>query len=419
MRKYEETHPWIKFHCDLTTARPQLWIALGEAASKVTHLSNVPLQPATSRKLLLTYLAKGAAATTAIEGNSLSEAQVMQAVQGKLEVPRSKEYLKQEVDNVISLFNRIKNQIAADQLPPLTAEVIQGYNKEILSNLTLEEEVQPGKFRSHSVVVGNVYRGAPAEDCEFLIRRLCEWLDSSTFTPERPDLEKVYAVIKAVIAHLYLAWIHPFGDGNGRTARMVEFHILMSAGFPTPAAHLLSNHYNETRAEYYRQLDRASKSGGQILPFIEYAVIGFVDQLREQLDQIYRQIWQGTWTNLVHEKIQGAGGTASRRRKLALALGTKEQVEWLDPADVPKLSQELAVMYAVKGAKTIQRDINSLRDYDLIYRDGSRGKIRPKREIVFGLLPVCKRPPFPIPSPPLISPNADPNQMPLSLPQAG
>lgn len=57
----------------------------------------------------------------------------------------------------------------------------------------------------------------------------------------------MYAIFKAVVAHLYLAWIHPVGDGNGRTARLVEFQILLSSGVPSPAAHLLSNHYNQTR----------------------------------------------------------------------------------------------------------------------------------------------------------------------------
>jgi Fic family protein len=98
-----------------------------------------------------------------------------------------------------------------------------------------------------------------------------------------------------VVAHLCLAWIHPFGDGNGRTARLVEFQILLGAGVPTPAAHLLSNHYNQTRTEYYRQLDRASKSGGEIVPFIEYAARGFVDGLREQLHKIRDQQWDVSW----------------------------------------------------------------------------------------------------------------------------
>ena len=45
-------------------------------------------------------------------------------------------------------------------------------------------------------------------------------------------------ILKATLAHLYIAWIHPFGDGNGRTARLVEFMLLSRAGVPSPSAHL-------------------------------------------------------------------------------------------------------------------------------------------------------------------------------------
>ena len=132
-----------------------------------------------------------------------------------------------------------------------------------------EEDVVPGAIRRHSVTVGR-YLGAPAEDCRYLLERLCTWLEATDFAPQ-PGVELVYAILKAIVAHVYLASIHPFGDGNGRTARVMEFQILMVAGVPTPAAHLRSNHYEETRAEYYRQLDAASRSGGDLIPFIESA----------------------------------------------------------------------------------------------------------------------------------------------------
>jgi len=64
-----------------------------------------------------------------------------------------------------------------------------------------------------------------------LLERLCVWLESADFTPQ-PGLELVYAILKAIVAHVYLAWIHPFGDGSGRTARLMEFQILMVAGVP-------------------------------------------------------------------------------------------------------------------------------------------------------------------------------------------
>jgi hypothetical protein len=183
-------------------------------------------------------------------------------------------YLKQEVENIIEACNAIGSQLAADSLPPLTPKFVCDYNLQVLNRLPLKEDVVPGKLRPYLVVVGNVYRGAPAEDCDHLLEQLCTWLNGPDFKP-REGMDVVYAILKAVVAHLYLAWIHPFGDGNGRTARLLEFHILLSAGVPSPAAHLFSNHYNLTRAEYYRQLDYASKSGGRsdLLPELRRARI--------------------------------------------------------------------------------------------------------------------------------------------------
>ncbi len=59
--------------------------------------------------------------------------------------------------------------------------------------------------------------------------------------------------------------------------------LTLPADVPSTAAHLFSNHYNRTRAEYYRQLDRASKSGGDLISFLNDAVRGLFDGLREQL----------------------------------------------------------------------------------------------------------------------------------------
>ena len=109
------------------------------------------------------------------------------------------------------------------------------------------------------------YRGAPPQECHYLLGKLCSWLSGPDFSP-RPGFEIVFGVIKAIVAHLYLAWIHPFGDGNGRTARLLEVRFLLEAGAPTPAAHLLSNFYNQTRATYYRKLDEVSQNGGDIMP---------------------------------------------------------------------------------------------------------------------------------------------------------
>ncbi|MCX5868363.1 MAG: Fic family protein [Proteobacteria bacterium] len=387
MRKFEETHSWISFGFNLGNAPPELWINLGEAASKCEHLSMVPLRPATATLLHRLYLAKGVQATTAIEGNTLSEAEVLKAVDGKLEVPPSKQYLKQEVDNIIASCNSIGKQLSERTLPAISPELISSYDRQILTNLTVKEgEAAPGELRNYSVAVGNVYRGAPPEDCPYLLDRLCQWLNGPDFQA-KPGLEMLYAIIKAVVAHLYLAWIHPFGDGNGRTARLLEFHIMFSAGIPSPAAHLLSNHYNQTRTEYYRQLDIASKSGGDILPFLHYAVQGLVDGLREQLDFVWKQQWDVVWRNYVHERFQEKNSPSDiRQRHLALDLGAKG--DWVQIPEITELTPRLAKAYAGKTSKTVKRDLNVLKTMELIVMEGR--KIRAKREIIQSFLPLRK-----------------------------
>jgi Fic family protein len=333
------------------------------------------------------YLAKGVAATTAIEGNTLSEEDVLKAVDGKLDVPPSKAYLKQEVENIIEACNAIGNQLAFNTLPSLTPKLIHDYNRQVLNLLPLGEGVVPGKLRTYSVAVGNVYRGAPAEDCEHLLERLSDWLNGPDFQP-RERLEVVYAILKAMVAHLYLAWTHPFGDGNGRTARLLEFHILLSAGVPSPAAHLLSNHYNLTRAEYYRQLDYASKSGGDLVPFLLYAIRGFFDGLREQLNFVWEQQWDVVWRNYVHEIFKNRDrATDARRRHLALDLGARG--DWVQTADIEELTPQLAKAYANKTSKTVQRDLNALHEMGLIVREHRR--VRAKREIILSFLPLRRR----------------------------
>lgn len=93
MREYERTHPWITFRLDLGRFPWSLWMLLGEAQSRIDHLCGVPLRPMTAEMLHRVYLAKGAMATTAIEGNTLSEEDVLKHLDGRLEVPPSKEYL--------------------------------------------------------------------------------------------------------------------------------------------------------------------------------------------------------------------------------------------------------------------------------------------------------------------------------------
>ena len=360
-RKYETSHSWLSFKLHMERASAALWIALGEAQSKCHHLAGVPLQPKNAEEMHRVYLARGLLATTAIEGNTLTEQQVRDFLDKKLKLPKSQEYLRQEIDNVLDAFNGILNEIRAHRVVPLSIDLMQTFNSQVLHKLKLDSDVLPGQIRKHSVGVGN-YLGAPAEDCEHLLNRLCEWMNTG-FIPSAGN-EVIFALIKSIVAHVYLAWIHPFGDGNGRTARLLEVKFLMEAGVPSAAAHLLSNHYNKTRSEYYKQLDQASKSNGDWLPFVHYAVTGFVDQLREQIESVKDQQLMVSWINYVHGKLSQK--TVAERRQRDVVLAMSDKPGFIKSAEIRQLTPHLAAQYATKTPKTVARDLNRLKKLGLV-----------------------------------------------------
>ena len=388
-RKYLETHPWISFAVDTRQAGLATWLLLGEAQSKCGHVAGALLDPQTAEELHTVYLAKGAFATTAIEGNTLTEDQVKLHLAGKLDLPKSKEYLKNEVDNIIKAYNSLVREQMAGAGPPLTTDEIKRYNSLVLHGLPKADDVVPGELRLHSVTVGR-YRGAPPEDCPYLLDRLCQMLEGDFSLGESWPVAT--GILKAILAHLYIAWIHPFGDGNGRTARLVEFKLCIAAGVPTPAAHLLSNHYNETRTAYYSALEQTSKKKTPF-PFIEYALQGYVDQLGEQTAKIRQVQHKAFWTNFVHLQFQGLDGPAhKRRRDLLLALSEKTfgNEDWVTTSDVAAISGRLSKMYSALTPKALSRDINALAGMGLLLH--KRGKVRPRFSLLEAYSPVQARP---------------------------
>ncbi len=384
--KYQETHPWLRFSLNVSPSDHRLWLRLGAVASKCEHLSGVPLKPGFAQELNRVFLAKGALATTAIEGNTLSEEQVRQQVEGKLVVPPSQEYLKQEVENIINVCNEeVQARITPGAGEELGPELIRSYNRRILHNLELEPGVVAGELRTHPVIVGDVYRGAPPGDCGYLLGRLCDWLNGPDFVAPEEDLKIPYALLRAIVAHVYLAWIHPFGDGNGRTARLVEFHILFSSGVPLPAAHLLSDHYNRTRTKYYRELDGASRSGGDLMPFIRYAVQGFLDGIRQQIAGVHEHQMAVAWENHVHERFKDKKSSPAQRRRRDVVLELSDH-GWVQVSRIEELSVRLAHAYRGAGGRMLQRDLNAIARMGLL--DRVHGRVRARKYIMQAFLPA-------------------------------
>jgi Fic family protein len=355
-----DTHPFISFVLRTETIPVTLWTLLGECSSKLEHVLGTPLRKDVADEFSQVYLAKGIHATTAIEGNTLSEAQVKRRLQGELDLPPSQAYLGNEIDNILEAYNQLIKDLR-DGVPFTIAPTnLATLNGLVLKDLKLDPDVVPGKLRLHDVGVFD-YKAPPALHIADMLARMCDWLNDESWT--RPFGAKFVApILRAILYHLYIAWIHPFGDGNGRTARLVEFDILVRAGVPPISAHLLSDHYNRTRGSYYKALSSAREDP---VNFISYAVSGLLDMLREQLKLIRTQQTEVTWIDYIHTVFQQHPSTTARRqREVALALGGVKEPVILEK--IPLLTPTLAKMYAARTLKTVRRDVAVLRKMRLV-----------------------------------------------------
>lgn len=369
-REYTDTHPWIDFDASVANRLgAQSWMKIGEAYARCAELSGTPLAPAIADALHQQALIRGAQATVAIEGNTLTVEQVASIYAGEFSAPQSRAYQEREVRNVLEAFERLDGMVMEDGDLRLSPELICEMNRWVLDGVDPDAASAPGTIRTHSVVVGP-YVGPPARDCWHLLERLAEWLDGDDFRPTSSESDEhrdafARAVLSALLAHLYIAWIHPFADGNGRTARLLEYVILARSGMvPLAAANLMANHFNLTRDRYYARLAAASRER-DVLGFLAYGIEGLVDGLVEHSAAVRAQHLGLAWQSYLAETMARfpTSPASERQRALVMALAPGEKIP---RSDVAGLTPQLAQLYARTGPRTLARDLNRLQDAGLI-----------------------------------------------------
>ena len=123
------------------------------------------MKPRVAHDLSLVYLAKGVHATTAIEGNTLTEEQAKQIIEGELKLPPSQEYLAREVDNVVTALQALSDhliQTGGDL--NLNVELLKAFNGIVLAG-TAADDVVPEQLRERVVGV-NRYRAPEPDDAK-------------------------------------------------------------------------------------------------------------------------------------------------------------------------------------------------------------------------------------------------------------
>lgn len=294
---------------------PRTRYQLGECHALVAAIRSAPILPEVQQRLLDAALAQGAGAATAY---------------------------------------RLLTEATTGDPATVDAALLLRVHRGIGDGFGEHFEATPGHFRSGQPATG---QPAPrADKLPDLVDGLFTWLDRE-FPEIRAEGDFGSAVVRALVTHVYLLWIRPFDDGNGRAARMLESFVLMSAGAPAITSQILTRFYHETRAEYWRQLELAARDRSPT-PFIAYAVEGLRDGLRETLEAVRHAHLRSAWRGFVFDTFDGQPHRKRtvflRRRDLMLALPLSGTFE-ID--QVAELDTNIARRYGNLSQRTLRRDL--------------------------------------------------------------
>ena len=145
-----------------------------------------------------------------------------------------------------------------------------------------DDHCEPGALRGkeHNVTFGlPICRGADGGDgCQSAFEALCNAIGG--------EFREHDGIIQAMAAHYHLGAMHPFGDGNGRTARAVEAFMLRQAGVNDRVMVSLSNYYYNHKDEYLGALFESRQSGHDLTPFLRFALPAVAERCNAVAGQI-------------------------------------------------------------------------------------------------------------------------------------
>lgn len=228
---------------------------------------NSPLIPKWEVTLRKEAIIRSAHSSTRIEGNKLSLEQVTNLEQGRKIMATQKD--KQEVLNYLNVLENIGNLVKGDSISD--KDILNLHRR--LTKDTLDDPRDSGAFRKKYVVVGNkftgeiLFRPPKNEDVPYLINNLTAWINSD-------KAKKLDPVIEAGAIHYEFVRIHPFVDGNGRTARILATLTLFKRGFDTKQFFCLDDYYDSDRQTYYKVLQNVNQKTLDLTAWLEYFAEG-------------------------------------------------------------------------------------------------------------------------------------------------
>ncbi len=308
----------------------QILTNIGQIDAAKAIIDASPLIPAYEKEFRQEAVVRAVHYGTKLEGNDLTYTEVARVIDGQKVIAQER-----DVQEVINYRNVIKyleelsvTHEAGLPLPGQEKKEPSGkqeknpffYSEEILKKINslttykIVAEHQVGKYRQAQVVIQNSKTGEvvlklpPAIEVPYLTTGFFKWLQNQ-------EAQQLHPAIKSAVCHYGIVAIHPFVEGNGRTARAFSTLVLCVEGYNIKNLFALEEYFDRNSDDYFRSLQTVSSSHNDLgqrdlTPWLEY----FTTALAMELNRIKNKVQQLSTDVKLKQKLGGKQVHLSERQ---------------------------------------------------------------------------------------------------------
>ncbi|MCW2117967.1 Fic family protein [Flavobacterium sp. 7A] len=224
--------------------------------------SNVGIAETDKTKFMISSIMEEAISSSQMEGANTTRKKAKEMIQKELK-PKSKSE-QMIMNNFVTMKYIVQNK--SDDITP--DKLLYIHN--LISNDTLDNKDEEGVFRENDEIYVVNYSNSEVvhtppnhQEIEVLINELCDFFnnDQKIF---------IHPIIKGIIIHFMIGWIHPFSDGNGRTARALFYWYMLKNGYWLTEYLAISTIIKDTKNQYEKAFIYTEIDQNDMTYFITY-----------------------------------------------------------------------------------------------------------------------------------------------------
>lgn len=216
-----------------------------------------------------------------------------------LNQPSREDYEDESLQMIVNNRDAL-DYVRAQSSKPFSHGMICELQKILVRNTHKLKPITVGAYRQGPIYVVDglgqvVCEGPPASAMSVMMESYVRWLNAET---------GLHPLITGALAHLYFVHVHPFDDGNGRSARALSNLYLMKSDYQFINFLAPSDYFDHHRGDYYQSIRNTEAHGSDATFFILYYLKALAEQLKTVQIEIQKENKANDIRDLISAKVQ-------------------------------------------------------------------------------------------------------------------